>query len=429
MEMSEKEMKVITEKERSLQLAMATLVFFIGFAGVALFNISVAKISEIIKLTILERGILVAIPVLTGSLLRIPFAALVDNIGGKRVLIIQLIVTVIGLLGLFVVFTLRYISFEILILLGILAGVGISTFSPGITFVSYWYPKKRQGTALGIYGGLGNTAPAIFTVALPFAIAAVGLGYTYLIWAALVLAVIITFTIIGKDCYYQQLIFKKNYNKEEAERIARKMGQEIFPSYNFIFAIKNAIRILETHLLTITYFTSFGGFVALTAWLPTYWIEFHRVDIKFAGLLTGIMYTLITAIIRVPGGILSDKFGGEKIGLISYGILLAGSVLMMVSSSLILSIISVIIMAIGMGIANAAVFKLVPKYVTVAVAGASGWVGGIGAVGGLIIPPLMAMIVQLLGYHGYQIGFAIFVLLSIISIGITAYFMKKYGAM
>lgn len=122
------------------------------------------------------------------------------------------------------------------------------------------------------------------------------------------------------------------------------------------------------------YFISFGGFEALTEWLPTYWTNYLSLSIAMAGLMTGIVYSLLTALMRVPGGWFSDKWGGgEKVAIVSYVVLVVGSVIMMLSHTFTLSAIGTIIMAIGMGIANAAVFKLVPKYVPEAVGGATGW--------------------------------------------------------
>ena len=167
------------------------------------------------------------------------------------------------------------------------------------------------------------------------------------------------------------------------------------------------------------YFTSFGGFIALTSWLPTYWEKL--LSVAFAGLLAGIIFSLLAAIIRV----LSDKLTGERVAIIGFSILILGSLLMILSSLVQQSIIGEIIIALGMGMANAAVFKMVPKYSKEAVGGASGIVGGLGAFGGFTLPPILAYFVQVYGKIGYNIGFSVFILLSILSIILLYSVIKK----
>ncbi len=133
--------------------------------------------------------------------------------------------------------------------------------------------------------------------------------------------------------------------------------------------------------------------------------------------MTGVVYSLITALMRVPGGWFSDKWSGERVAIISYIILVIGSIIMMLSHNFALSTVGTIVMAIGMGIANAAVFKLVPKYVPEAVGGATGWVGGgLGSAGGLLIPPAMATFVAIYGHVGYALGFMIYTVFGSLSI-------------
>jgi NNP family nitrate/nitrite transporter-like MFS transporter len=118
----------------------------------------------------------------------------------------------------------------------------------------------------------------------------------------------------------------------------------------------------------------------------------------------------------VGGGVLSDRIGGETTGILALGIMLAGAILMTLSGDFHLSVAAEILMAIGMGVANAAVFKLVAQEIPEAVGGAAGWVGGLGAFGGFAIPPLMGTIVQLQGTEGYATGFAVFICLAMASL-------------
>lgn len=124
---------------------------------------------------------------------------------------------------------------------------------------------------------------------------------------------------------------------------------------------------------------------------------------------------------------MSDKWGGERVAIVSYAILVIGSVIFIMSHTLEMSIVAEIVMAIGMGIANAAVFKLVPKYVPEAVGGATGWVGGLGSAGGLLIPPTMAYFVAVMGMPGYAYGFVIFTAFGLLSLVFAAILKSRSG--
>jgi nitrate/nitrite transporter NarK len=403
-------------------LMAGTIAFFAGFAAVALFGITVHSIAPLLHLTIVEIGWLVAIPLLTGSLLRIPFGALADAVGGRRTIMIQLLAALIGMAGLILTLTAviylnsltASVGYALLMLFGAVAGIGISIFASGIAYVSYWFPQRRQGYALGTFAGVGNAAPGIFTAILPFALVSIGLIGSYIAWAIFLAIMILVFFLIGHDAYYFQLV-RRGLLRSDAIDKAKALGEELVPSGSTARSLAIAARAWRTWPLTIMYLTSFGGFEALTEWLPTYWTKYLGISLVLAGILTGIVYSLLTALIRVLGGWWSDRWSGEMVAIVSYLILILGSVLFMTSHSLIAGIISEVVMAMGMGIANAAVFKMVPKYVPEAVGGATGWVGGLGAVGGLLIPPIMAYIAAVMGKPGYAYGFIIFVILGILS--------------
>ncbi len=174
-------------------------------------------------------------------------------------------------------------------------------------------------------------------------------------------------------------------------------------------------RIWKTWALVAVYFTTFGGFIALTAWLPVYWTSYYQVSLVTAGALTG-LYSILTSLVRVGGGYLSDRLGGETTGILALGTMLAGALLMTLSQTFGLSVAAEILMGIGMGVTNAAVFKLVAQEVPEAVGGAAGWVGGLGAFGGFAIPPVMGTIVEIRGSTGYASGFAVFIALSALSL-------------
>jgi len=401
----------------------ATLGFFIGFAAVALFGTTAQKLKDVMGLTPIMVGFLVAIPSLTGSLLRIPFAAWVDTTGGRKPLLILLGLSIVGMVGLTLTIYRFYPDrltpgmYPLILLLGALSGCGIATFSVGISQASYWTPKAKQGYALGIYGGVGNLAPGIFTLVLPLALTAAGLAGAYLIWLCLLILGTIGYYFTGLNAPYFQLR-DQGLDPETARQKAVRAGQEIFPSGSVKDSLFLSAKIWKTWALTAIYFASFGGFLAMTAWLPTYWKSFLGASAVTAGALTAI-YSLLTSLVRVWGGSLSDRLGGERTAMLALSVMLFGALMMTLSHSFGLSLAAEIIMALGMGVANAAVFKLVPKEVPQAVGGASGWVGGLGAFGGFAIPPILSAFVRWQGDGGYATGFITFIVLALISLGLA----------
>jgi NNP family nitrate/nitrite transporter-like MFS transporter len=309
-----------------------------------------------------------------------------------------------------------------LLILGVLSGCGIATFSVGIGQVSYWFPQNKQGSALGAYAGIGNLAPGLFSFLLPIALSSWGLSGAYLAWLLFLTLGVVLYQFTGLNAYYFQLR-DQDHSADEAKEEARSLGQELFPSGGTRESLIRAAKIWKTWLLVAIYFTTFGGFIALTAWFPTYWISYHNLSSVTAGGLTA-LYSLTASAIRVPGGTISDRLGGEKTALISLFTMLFGALLMTISNEYMLSVLGELLMAIGMGVTNAAVFKLMPQYVSEAVGGAAGWIGGLGAFGGFAIPPILGAFVRAQGDVGYTSGFIVFIILATTSLTI-AYGLKR----
>ncbi|MDK0738503.1 MFS transporter [Clostridium perfringens] len=408
-------------------LTGATLGFFIGFAAVSLYGPTSAVFKEaFVNLNPVLLALLIAAPNLSGSLLRIPFSAWVDTTGGRKPLIVLLLLSIIGMGGLYVV--LAFFSnnlnqyYYLLFALGLLSGCGIATFSVGVSQASYWFPKSKQGVALGIYGGVGNLAPGIFALLIPnLALPLLGLPGSYLAWLIFLIVGTVIYIKIGQNAWYFQLI-DKGINKDEAKEIASKeYGQELFPKGKASETLLISAKSWKTWALVFIYFTTFGGFLALTGWFPNYWMTYFGLNMKVAGLLTA-LYSILTSLTRIHGGKVADKNGGEITTIVSLGIALIGAICMTFASTMTLAIIGIILLAIGMGVANAAVFKIVPNAVPEAMGGASGWIGGLGALGGFLIPPVMASFLNRSGFAGYSQGFSVFIVLIIVAIGVIALF-------
>ena len=174
------------------------------------------------------------------------------------------------------------------------------------------------------------------------------------------------------------------------------------------------------------YFTTFGGFVALTAWLPTYWSAYMGAGTFLAGALAGV-YSISTSLFRVFGGKIADRLGGENTTLMALLVMLGGAMLMSFSRTAGLSLAAELFLAMGMGVGNAAVFKLVPQAVPRAVGGAAGWVGGLGAFGGFAIPLILGVMVRTRGMGGYASGFIVFVVLAIVSMIFTLVLKQAFS--
>ena len=408
-------------------LVGTTLGFFVGFAAVALYGSTATVFKGVFQdLNPILLALLVAAPNLSGALLRIPFGAWVDTTGGKKPFIVLFILSIIGMSGLYILVAFFGDSlgnyYSLLFIFGILSGCGIATFSVGASQTSYWFPKSKQGVALGAYAGFGNLAPGIFSLILPIiTLPLLGLSGSYLAWLIFLILGTIAYCFVAENAWYFQLI-KKGVSKEKAKEIANKeYGQELFPNDKVSESLVTSAKTWKTWALVIIYFATFGGFLALTSWFPTYWTSFFGTKTITAGVLTA-MYSLLTSLIRVYGGKLADKKGGEKVTIIALVIALIGAIFMTFTGSIGFAIVGIVILAIGMGIANGGVFKIVPNAVPHAVGGATGWIGGLGALGGFIIPIVMASFVS--GTEGYSTGFSVFIVLMVISIIIVGVLSK-----
>jgi NNP family nitrate/nitrite transporter-like MFS transporter len=409
-------------------LVWITLAFFAGFAGVSAYGPIIAKLKTTMMLSPLWMGLLASCPALTGSLLRIPFGAMVDRFGGKTPILVLLSLATAGVAGITLMFTLAprptSVHYPLFLFFGVLCGCGIAVFSVGIPSVSYWYPQKKQGRALALYAGLGNLAPGLFAMALPSLVVALGFITSYVLWFVL-LAVLLVFVLIYmKDAPYFQ--YRQMGIDIDPDALLLACGEELIPSGNALASIKKAGADWRTWALTFFYFVSFGGFIALTVWLPTYWAEFFSIGLVAAGLLTA-LYSLASSLLRVAGGFASDRLGGETVVLASFvAIALGAAVMAMAADAFAVALTGQMILALGMGFANAAVFKLVPKYSPKAVGGAAGIVGGLGAFGGFVIPPLMGLLVKVYGASGYPRGYIVFVVLALVALAVF-FILNRYA--
>ncbi len=409
---------------RNQALWLATLGFFGGFAGVSIFGPLVPKFKDLLDLSPFAAGMLAAIPSLTGSILRIPFGAAVDRMGGKRPFLTLLAITNLGVVGLLVLLATRYPddmagTYPLLLALGMLIGCGIASFSVGIAQVSYWFPKRQQGGALGTYGGLGNTSPGLSTLLLPIAVGSMGIVSAYSVWFGLLLAITLVYGIFVKDAPVFQL--RRGGVDVPASEVAELGGGETVPSGSVKAGLQHAARVPATWVLVFFYFLSFGGFLAFTSWLPTFWKEMYGESLRMAGVLTAV-FSVLSAGVRVPGGLLSDRISIRYALAGNFLLMLAGTVVLSFTGTFAVSFLASLAVAVGMGLQNAIVFKLLPRYVPDAVGGASGWIGGLGAFGGFAIPPIFGAVTGAVGgATGYARGFLPFAALVVVALPVVVW--------
>ncbi|MCU0592485.1 MAG: MFS transporter [Desulfobacterales bacterium] len=373
------------------------------------------KLKQVMDVGPFLMGILAASPALTGSLLRIPFGAMVDRMGGKKPILILLLLAAVGVAGMTVMFSVvgtpRASHYPLFLIFGILCGCGIAVFSVGVPAVSYWYPQRKQGTALAVYGGLGNLAPGIFALLLPFLVVSLGFTWSYVLWLAALLVMTGLVWARMRDAPYFQ--YREMGMDIDPDALLLACGEELVPSGKAMDSIRKAGADWRTWVLTFLYFISFGGFIALTVWLPTFWTDFFKISLVQAGLLTA-AFSLSTSILRVFGGIASDKLGGLLVAQLSFAVVAAGSLVIFAGGAAIAAaFIGQMLLALGMGVANAAVFKLVPRFTPKAVGGAAGIIGGLGAFGGFALPPILGLFVRMNGAAGYPQGFVVFLGLAL----------------
>lgn len=407
-----------------LGLWTSTLGLFAGLTTIVLYGVAGPEFKESLGLSGALLGVLLSSPHLSKAFLRIPFGAWVDEVGGKKPFLILLGCSIIGLAGITGMLFLYYPNefdtslFPLLLFFGFLGGAGGATFSVGIPKTSYWFPKHRQGYALGIYAGAGNIGPGVFNYVIPLLIGALGLAGAYLGWLVFLIVATAVYAFFAVDSYYFQLI-QNDVGHERAKSISKDLDQDLYPSGGTWASLKKSASNYRTWILVFLYTISFGGgFTALTAWFPTYWSLFHGMELVGAGLVAA-TFTIYGSLIRIPGGKFSDQYGGENVAIISFSIMALGAFVLTISTTFYPAFIGMMILGTGMGVANAAVFELVPKYIPDAVGGASGWIGGIGGAGTLIIIPLLGGFVDIYGQIGYARGFILFVVLSTICAGIS----------
>lgn len=409
-------------------LVGATVAFCVGFSMVSLFSPTALHFKDMLQLSPMEISWLLAAPLLSGSLLRIPFSAMVDSNGGRVPFLFLLFLSLVGMGGLVYVLAKaqdliddNYPLYKILLGLGVLVGCGGASFSVGAGQLSYWFPEEDQGFALGVYAGVGHLGPGIVIVALPFLLQYVSISYAYAIWMGLLVLGMIVYRVLAHNAWYFQLR-RQGANPKQAASVAFKLfDQEVFPKGGACKSLCMAMGNHWTFWLTVVHFASFGGLVGLTLWFPVYWNQYFGCSATYAGALAA-FFIVFAAFVWVIAGYLSDDKGGEFTMMLATAVMAVGAAVLTFADTkeFDLAVAGEVLLAAGMGMANAAVYKLIPQLVPEAIGGASGWIGGLGAFGGFAVLPVMGYFVTQYGLDGYAYGFSVFLATSCLAFIVAA---------
>ncbi len=352
------------------QLALATGAFALCFAVFGSVSAMMPIIRKQLHLDPLQASIAVAVPVLLGSLGRIPLGMLTDRYGGRIVFSAVMAFSIVPALALGHVTT-----FTGLVFFGFLIGVALASFSVGVAFSSGWYPPTRQGTALGVYGA-GNIGQSLAAFGSPMLVAALGYVWGFQTFAILLAIWLVLF-----------LAFARN-----APRLA--------PAKSLV-QIMAPLKETASWRLSVYYFLTFGGFVAMGVYLPIFLTETFHLTPKDAGFRTA-MFIVIATTMRPIGGWLSDKVGGRAMLTVVFPLVVLAAVFLAIGGIVPFTI-GAIGMAMAIGLGNGAVFKLVPEYFPTTVGSVTGLVGAAGGLGGFFPPLVLGVLKKSTG--SFTLGF------------------------
>lgn len=365
------------------QLTLGTGAFALCFAVFGSLSAMMPILSKQLHLTPVEKSVAVAIPVLLGSLGRIPLGMLTDRFGGRIIFSVVMFLTILPavLMG-------NVHTYSQLISYGFFIGIGLASFSVGVGFVSGWYSAAKQGSALGVYGA-GNIGQSLAAFGSPFIAAAFGMKWGF--W---------TFGVLLSVWFLIFALFARNAPRKAPPKSFAETMRPLADSQSWI--------------LSLYYFLTFGGFVAMAVYLPMFLTETFKLSPQQAGLRTAGFVVLATAT-RPLGGVLADRMGGRAIlkwvfpATAIFSIFLACPMIVTFT-------IGALGVAAFIGLGNGAVFKLVPQYFPQSVGSVTGIVGAAGGLGGFFPPLMLGLIKQQTG--SFTIGFILLGVFSLICLAV-----------
>ncbi len=363
-------------------LLLGTLAFTLCFSVWGLISPLAPMFRQQYGLSTTEVGLLVATPVILGALFRIPAGMLTDRFGGRIVFpaLMLLLVPTVALAALSQ-------SFGMLLVAALLLGMSGASFAVGIPYVAQWFSPSRQGFALGVYG-IGNIGTAFAAIIAPRLAAGVGWTWAFWIWVPVLVALAAGFYVTGRD------------------------SPAFTPRTD---GVKDRLRLLwdrpVSWVLILFYFVTFGGFVAMGAFLPTLLVSEYGLTQTDAGARTA-GFVVLATLVRPIGGYLSDWKGGRAVLTGVFTAVAFFAVLLAFQPGMAGITIGFLGAAAALGVGNGAVFKLVPELFPAETGTVAGLVGAAGGLGGFFPPIVMGAVHDITG--SYAIAF---MLLSECSLG------------
>lgn len=383
---------------QTLNLSLATLAFALTFWAWNLIGPLAVRYTAEMQLSSTQKALLVATPVLVGSLGRIPVGALTDRFGGRLMFPVLTLVSVPFVL--LVAFAGNARSFPMLIVFGFFLGIAGTTFAVGIPFVNAWYQADRRGFATGIFGaGMGGTALSSFLT--PRFVTWFGYTATHVIVAVVLVAT-------AALCWFVM-------------RNSPRWTPNVDPVVPKLTA---ALKLPVTWRMSFLYAVTFGGFVAFSTYLPTYLKDVYSFDLTAAGTRTA-GFAIAAVLARPLGGILSDRLGPRAVVALS----LAGTAVL----ALVIAFepplelpagIAFVVLAFFLGLGTGGVFAWVARQAPPERVGSvTGLVGAAGGLGGYFPPLVMGFTFHKV-FPGYGLGLALLCVVAVIALLFTWLGMK-----
>lgn len=366
------------------QLTLRTLSLVAGFMAWSIISPLMPFISQDVDISPGQISVILAIPVILGSVLRVPFGYLTNIVGAKWVFFWSFIVLLlpIFLLG-------QAQSPGMLMLSGFFLGIGGAIFSVGVTSVPKYFSKDKVGLANGIYG-VGNIGTAVSSFCAPVLAGAIG-------WQNTVRSYLIILSIFAILMFF---LGDKNEPKVKIPLMAQ---------------VKDLSKNYKLYYLSLWYFITFGAFVAFGIFLPNFLVDHFSIDKVDAGIRSGIFIALAT-FLRPVGGVIGDKFNAVQALIIDFVIMIIGALILSLSSHIVLFTIGCLAISICAGIGNGLIFKLVPSYFSKEAGSANGIVSMMGGLGGFFPPLVITFVTSITGSSHLAFFFlAIFGVIALIT--------------
>ncbi len=367
-----------------VQLPLQTLSLMAGFMVWSILAPLMPYISQDFNVPESQKAIILAIPVILGSILRIPIGYYTNLIGSRLVFLISFIILI------FPVFYLsQATSTTGLMIAGFFIGLGGAVFSVGVTSIPKYYPKEKHGFANGIYG-MGNLGTAVSSFLAPPIAGAMGWQHTVQLYVLVMALFAILMFVFG--------------DKQEPKVKVPMLKQTKQVANNY-----------KLYYFSFWYFITFGAFVAFGLFLPNFLVGHFEIDKVDAGIRTGVFIAIAT-ILRPIGGMLGDKFNALNMLKIFFGIMIAGALILALSNHIMLFTIGCLTISVSAGIGNGLIFKLVPTYFSKEAGVVNGIVSMMGGLGGFFPPLIITMVTALTGSNHLEFFLlAIFGLVALIS--------------